>query len=570
MTSLRALPVLLSAVAMPGLAQDPVPITTLPFPAAVSVNSQEGVLELDQERELIEILHGTTGSIVLAGVPLPHGHLVDLELERLAFDPRDVGVHVNGRKVEHDHGDLSLWMGGLAGVKGTTAFLAFSSRGSYGWIHDGVDVSHISAMPGPDGDWSSARMRMYTNAALDRVGTQTGPDCQLDDLDRGPRSMARQLSGAGGDPQTSGALLDCKMAVETDFQLFQLWGDLDAEVNYVMALIGAVSARYEQQIDVRITFPYVQFYTTANDPWTSQDSGGGAGDLLGEFQSAWLGNLPAGANLAHFLSGAGLGGGVAWVGVLCNTTYGFAVSGNINGGVTFPVTQGSNTWDFFVMAHESGHNFGSLHTHNYCPPLDECADNCNGVINCTNQGTNLSYCHGCSGGMNNITTYFHPTVGSVMRAAADASCLPLIGGGTPTVLFADDFESGDLLAGGWLLSNNPSQVRTDAAREGTYGVRIRRKRWIQQSIDATGYSGLAIELWRKTKNYDAGERLRIRVHDGTSWYTLEDATNPGWGKLRFELGTWADNNPNLRLRLRSTGNAGNERGDVDSVVITGQ
>ena len=48
---------------------------------------------------------------------------------------------------------------------------------------------------------------------------------------------------------------------------------------------------------------------------------------------------------------------------------------------------------------DTGARTSALHTHDYCPPLDECATNCNGVINCTNQGTNMSYCHGCSGGM---------------------------------------------------------------------------------------------------------------------------------------------------------------------------
>mgnify|MGYP002526217732 CR=1 FL=1 len=275
--------------------------------------------------------------------------------------------------------------------------------------------------------------------------------------------------------------------------------------------------------------------------------------------------------MAHFLSGANLGGGVAWLGVLCNTTYGFAVSGNINGGTSFPVTQGSNTWDFFVMAHETGHNFGTLHTHDgYCPPLDECATNCNGNIQCTNQGTNMSYCHGCNGGMNNITTYFHPTVVGVMRAFADSSCIPDLGSGTPIVLFADDFESGHLGAGGWKTSNKKAQVVTGAKHEGQYGVRIRSRRWIEKTLDTTGYKNINVSLWRKTKNYDPGEHLRLRWHNGHNWHTLEDATNPGWGSLSFALDHSANNNPHLRLRFRSVASQGNERGHLDEIVVTGE
>jgi len=92
----------------------------------------------------------------------------------------------------------------------------------------------------------------------------------------------------------------------------------------------------------------------------------------------------------------------------------------------FPVQQGPLTWDFFVFAHETGHNFGSPHTHDFCPPLDQCAapGPCHTNQICTDQGTNMSYCHGCPGGMNNITTYFHPVVAALMRERAKSSCLP--------------------------------------------------------------------------------------------------------------------------------------------------
>jgi hypothetical protein len=546
--------------------------TTLPFPAHMMPTQPGGeVLEFTQDAGILAEL-AELQTVTLVGLPLPVGSTVTLKLARLQFDPRQVGVHVDGARASYDPGDLSLWEGEVLDAKGSRVYLAFSSYGSYGWIHDGVDYTHVSSFAAPDNDWSQARMRMYSSRALAAAPGTGGPECQLDSLRGGPLGSGI-VNPTTIDPPTYGAatMLECKMAVETDYQLFKLWNDLAAEQTYVMALIGSVSNRFEQQVDVRITYPYVQFYTNIHDPWTSQDTGGGSGDLLSEFQAAWAGQLPAGAHIAHFLSGANLGGGVAWVNVLCNTTYGFAVSGNINGGTSFPVTQGSNTWDFFVMAHETGHNFGTLHTHDgYCPPLDECATNCNGNIQCTNQGTNMSYCHGCNGGMNNITTYFHPTVVGVMRAAADSSCLPDLGTGTPIVLFADDFESGNLSSGGWTTSNKKAQVVTGAKHDGQYGVRIRRNRWIEKTIDTTGYKNITVSLWRKTKNYDAGEHLRLRWHDGTNWHTLEDATNPGWATLFFDLSHSADSNPNLRLRFRSVSSQANERGDLDGIVVTGE
>src|SRR5690606_25285714 len=62
-------------------------------------------------------------------------------------------------------------------------------------------------------------------------------------------------------------------------------------------------------------------------------------------------------------------------------------------------------WDLVVAAHELGHNFGAIHTHNYNPPLDGCG---NGDCSAPFGGTIMSYCHTCSGGLGNITLHFHP------------------------------------------------------------------------------------------------------------------------------------------------------------------
>ena len=85
--------------------------------------------------------------------------------------------------------------------------------------------------------------------------------------------------------------------------------------------------------------------------------------------------------------------------VLCNQSFGYGVSANLRGNLdwnTWTGSAGSFTWDFVVLAHELGHNFGAAHTHDYCPPLDACYDNCNSSISCS-QGTLMSYCHLCGG-----------------------------------------------------------------------------------------------------------------------------------------------------------------------------
>jgi hypothetical protein len=131
--------------------------------------------------------------------------------------------------------------------------------------------------------------------------------------------------------------------------------------------------------------------------------------------------------VAHFLSGKNTGCGIAYLGVLCNRTYGYGVSGSLAG--NFNIDNPSVVWDILVVSHEIGHNFNSPHTHCYggidgvADPVDPCYASESGCYAGTAQlpggcggsgqgcGTIMSYCHLRSGGYGNITMTFglgHP------------------------------------------------------------------------------------------------------------------------------------------------------------------
>ena len=70
-----------------------------------------------------------------------------------------------------------------------------------------------------------------------------------------------------------------------------------------------------------------------------------------------------------------------------------------------------------MVAHEIGHNFGSLHTHDgYNPKVDECGvEDANGKKTCPaelpleHSSTIMSYCHNCIGGVSNVAYTFGGT-----------------------------------------------------------------------------------------------------------------------------------------------------------------
>lgn len=367
---------------------------------------------------------------LITDVPLPGG-TVEVLVERVRADLSGLELRVDGALARWIDDPLgSAWRGRVLGRPESDVFLGFSSTGSRGWVQAGGDLWHLLASPGAQGAWSSSLSRFVTEAQMLQAGQRAMPGCdarprpgaQPAPLTRGPGSWQSVL------PPPGDTLL-CRMSVETDFQLYQRFNDLAAEQAYLSQLFAAQSSRFDIDVGVQIQIAYLGLHTSANDGWTSPDTGAGAGAMLDEFRTAWAGNIPNAGNLAHFLSGAGLGGGVAYVDVLCNSTWGFAVSGDLAGNTPFPVTQGPLNWDFFVFAHETGHNFGTWHTHDYCPPLDQCSPSfgaCQTAQVCITNGTIMSYCHLCPGGMSAIAPIFHPETAAVMRWRALQSCLPVL------------------------------------------------------------------------------------------------------------------------------------------------
>lgn len=184
---------------------------------------------------------------------------------------------------------------------------------------------------------------------------------------------------------------------------------------YATMLIGASSAIYQRDLSVKLRISTLTVWTTA-DPFGN----GSSSSQLANYRSYVIANRSAVArDVAHLLGGTTGLGGIAYIDVLCNTTFGFGVS-NIFGTSTFP--REGYYWDVEVVSHELGHNFSSPHTHCFSPPLDMCynaeAGCYNGAVILNGPGTIMSYCHLTAAG---IDLHFHQQCVDLMRTAATAA-----------------------------------------------------------------------------------------------------------------------------------------------------
>lgn len=401
----------------------------LPFPYAHPTGASTIDPALAPDLDLLALI-GTHNRVRLHGLELRGSGAVALELERVPLPVReDTAILVDGRTSEDARAELlatlSAWRGSVAGHEGSRVFVYFSPHGSRGWIelpNEPEPRHELGCVRESDSSPPGLRVISAREAAELAPGT---PMLCAEPL-AVPGAIGPTVRDGGS---TGAAFATTRLALESDFQLYQRFGSTAATTTYVTELVAAASERFLADAETLLQIAYLRVWSTAADPWNTPDVGGSTFDMLEEFRAAWAPSLggawPATAELAHFLSGANLGGGIAYLDTLCNRDYGFGVSANLNGNIDWSSFDGSPSgamWDFVVFTHELGHNFGALHTHDYCPPLDRCYGSCESGTTCS-EGTIMSYCHLCTGGIRNVRLEFHPYSANVIRASSASSCM---------------------------------------------------------------------------------------------------------------------------------------------------
>ena len=419
--SVRSLVIALVVLAdWPGSAGAAVAARVLGDVVEVTRSPQDPALNLF-DRVILEQILATRPNVTLRGFALGTELSVDLELSRFRVTTVGTRFVVGGRTEDEpfafDPDRVLLLRGHVAGRAGSRVVLAFSEYGSTGLIDlgEGNRRYQLSGAPARDGTPDEVQLRVSSLPSLDGVFPGVAL-CEVSDS-----AGAASSTGAAGStrfagveslrrPASEGAPFpevtqQVELAIETDYEFYQLFGDLDAAAAYVVELYAVVSDIYLRDVNTRMVLTFVRLWDTPDDLFNGPSP-------LGPFRQYWnamMGDVHR--DLAQFLSGRRdlPYGGSAYLNALCGTN-GYSVVGYVLGFFSDPALPGVHQYDIFVTAHELGHNCGTLHTHDYG------VDTCNDLNGPPQRGTIMSYCSQTVSGGNSVTDLrFHVATQGHMR-----------------------------------------------------------------------------------------------------------------------------------------------------------
>lgn len=380
-----------------------------------SVNEQKNIYQyqdylhdavfLSLNTRELQSAYNTRATNIELEIPVTRSKSFELELTRVEVLTPDFLLKTSdGREYTYDQIPVVFYRGIVKGDVNSTATITVFKNQIKGLItdHDGNYV--LAQISDQVGEYT-----LYNDVNLVAENTsQCGTD---DDLMAIGADVAEQIES----PQRSTNCVE--IFIETDQYTYLQHGSVLNFQNFLTSLFSEVATLYANE-NINISLSEVLVWTTP-DPYASLNSTSAILDKFGEIRK----NNYTG-RLAHFISSRNLGGGIAWLNVLCYNYFNFnadwngdgiaethhagpyAVSGSISTSVT-PIP--SYSWNVNVFAHEMGHNFGSPHTQKctWGPNNNAALDNCvNTQGSCgagpapSNGGTVMSYCHVTSYGIN--------------------------------------------------------------------------------------------------------------------------------------------------------------------------
>lgn len=353
----------------------------------------------------------------------------------------------------------------------------------------------------------------------------------------------------------SAPLLQLDLAVETDDVFFAtVGGTVEKAQAYLAALYTTVSALYEDEIHVTIHLSNVRIWT--GDPADPYQAKGDPFKLRDAMAPYWKNNYNTVKRdvFQGLTASTWGGGGFGYFDGLCgkNGDFGFSTA---SVKATDNLSSFGFVYDVYIVAHELGHNFNAVHTHDcfWAPPIDTCVATDGISTGCLlagqkslpNPGSIMSYCANTNldaGRGYTMRMTFLPRVIALMRQTAEAAtCVKEPAEAMVRLVRPrgqEVFAAGDTTSIRWRSSLDVGQVDLAYSRNGG-------QTWesIAAFVDAASEQYLwtlpeicsntmLVRVSQSTKSGTADTSLRVftiqQVNDPTglvAWYPFNATTN---------------------------------------------
>jgi hypothetical protein len=337
------------------------------------------------------------GRVTIESFPLGAGDAVTLSLRPFKITNGSTRFVIGSRTgedvpLDFDFEAFTFLRGVVVGDAHSHVFLAVSDEyGTVGTIDSWGRRFHVS-----DDGGSAVTLERGEVAIFEGVDVPAGPPgvvCATETAGWG-------VPGPAGEDPPAHAIRQIEVAVETDYEYFELFGDLDAAGAYIMKLYGAIGDIYIRDLNATVVLTFVRLWPNEEDDLFDTPT-------LGDFRAYWINNMQdVHRDVAQFESGNrfATAGGQAFLNGLCNTN-GYSICWYLLGHFATPDTPHVFNRDITVTAHELGHNSGTPHTH------DLNIDSCDDPNTTPQRGTIMAYCgQTFTGGTANHDLRFHTVV----------------------------------------------------------------------------------------------------------------------------------------------------------------
>ncbi|MEW6744474.1 MAG: M12 family metallo-peptidase [Planctomycetota bacterium] len=366
-----------------------------------------------------------------------------------------------------------------------------------------------------------------------------------------PPSPGGPPGGPGYGPAGTGLKI-CDIALDADFEFFEKKGSSVEEAMIdIETIMNGVELIYERDTQITYEVTTIIVRTSEPDPYSSTDPD----TLLYQFRSHWRNSLGSvRRDTAHLMTGKNLDGsviGIAFLGVVCDSSWGYGLSS---------LATGSYTSRVGLTAHEVGHNWNAVH----CDGDSDCYIMCSGL-------------GGCGG---DVTRFGSRSINRITGFRDSRGCLGDLDD-PATLPFVETFPSTSLNSQRWSYNNggsingdalnepsSPYALNLDAAGSGTYQDDDVRTNYIPLGAVPLATLSFATEH----RGVETGEALAVEVWtEEFAWQLLARIVSDGVDQSSFvhheHFLPGTAYHDRFRIRFRAEVNATNDDWYIDDIRL---